>query len=62
MIKRALISLFASTLLSSHARSEVLVCEQLIDARRGTLASWQAIVIEGERIQSVMDESDCRVM
>ena len=58
MIRCALIGLVASTLFSSHALSEVLVCEQLIDVRSGTLASWQAIVIEGERIQSVMDESD----
>ena len=36
----------------------MLVCEQLIDVRSGTLANWQAIVIEGERIEAVMDESD----
>ena len=58
MIRRAIIGLFASALFSSHALSEVLVCEQLIDVRSGTLANWQAIVIEGERIEAVMDESD----
>ena len=58
MIRRGLIGLFAGALFSSHALSEVLVCEQLIDVRSGTLANWQAIVIDGERIQAVMDESD----
>ena len=50
MMRPAIIGLFASALFSSHALSEVLVCEQLIDVRSGTLANWQAIVIEVERI------------
>ena len=58
MIRCAFIALAASAVFSSHALSEVLVCEQLIDVRSGTLANWQAILIEGERIQAVMDESD----